>query len=84
MQASNAAELQTQIMRNSNDRMEIIMAHQIGAISFREMTLELKRLDDLLNVMLTDWAANHSVMVPVLPEDLVCENVIVLAENQYN
>lgn len=71
-------------MQNSTDRMEVIMAHQTGAISFQEMTLELKRLDQLLNVMLTDWAANHSVFAPVLPEDLVCECTQVIMENQYN
>ena len=64
--------------------MEVIMAHQTVAISFREMTLELRRLDGILNVMLTDWAANHSVFMPVLPEDMVCEVPQVIIENQYN
>lgn len=84
MQASNAAELQTLIVNNSNERMEVIMAYQMEAISFNEMQLELKRLDNLLNVMLTDWASHNAVFAPVLPEDLVCDNVLVIGANQYN
>lgn len=84
MQPQESAELKTLMQNNSIERMSLVEAHVLGKINFAELTRELKRLDQLLETMLADWSANHSVMVPVLPEDLVCRSMSVLQENQYN
>jgi hypothetical protein len=84
MQPQDSAELKTLMMNNSIERMNLVEAHVSGRINFAELTRELQRLDQLLETMLTDWSANHSLVVPVLPEDLICRSMSVLQENQYN
>lgn len=83
MQTPNS-ELQTLIDNNANDRMAIILAFQMGYITSNEMQIELRRLDGVLTRIFTEWSADHKLIVPVLDEDLVCKNILVLGKNQYN
>jgi hypothetical protein len=84
MEPQHSAELKTLMMNNSTERMALVEAHVAGRINFAELTNELSRLDQLLETMLADWSANHALIVPVLPEDLVCRSMAVLQSNQYN
>lgn len=64
--------------------MEAIVARELGLITFEEFISELERLDNIFQTLIADWHANVSNVVPIMQEDLICENHMVLNENQYN
>lgn len=84
MENPNPSHLSTMVQNNSNARMEAILAHKLGDISFREMTAEFKRLDLELEKIYLDWAAEVRLVLPVLQEDLQVECIYALSENQGN
>jgi hypothetical protein len=60
------------------------MAYQLQQVTFKELEIELRRLDLVLNRLLTEWSADNKVLVPILMEDLVWDGSLIVSEIQAN